>query len=90
MAMNDEETAALTAGGHTVGKCHGNGDAARLGPVPEAADITAQGMGWSNPDQHGKASQAMSSGIEGAWTSDPTKFDMGYFEMLFGHEWRRS
>ena len=92
MAMNDEETAALTAGGHTVGKCHGNGDAKALGPTPESADVTDQGMGWANPHQHGKANQAMSSGIEGAWTTNPTKFDNGYFEMLFGHEWelRRS
>ena len=92
MAMNDEETAALTAGGHTVGKCHGNGDAKALGPVPEAADVIDQGMGWSNPHQHGKANEAVSSGIEGAWTTNPTKFDNGYFEMLFGHEWelRRS
>ena len=92
MAMNDEETAALTAGGHTVGKCHGNGDAKALGQAPEGADVTDQGMGWANPNQHGKANQAVTSGIEGAWTTNPTKFDMGYFEMLFGHEWelRRS
>ncbi|MDE2319485.1 MAG: catalase/peroxidase HPI, partial [Rhodospirillales bacterium] len=87
MAMNDEETAALTAGGHTVGKCHGNGDATALGPTPEAADVTAQGMGWANPHQHGKANEAVSSGIEGAFTKNPTKWDGGYFEMLFGHEW---
>lgn len=92
MAMDDEETAALTAGGHTVGKTHGNGDAQVLGPEPEAAGIEAQGMGWDNPNQHGKASRAVTSGLEGAWTTHPTVFDMGFFEMLFGHEWelRRS
>jgi catalase-peroxidase len=87
MAMNDEETAALTAGGHTVGKTHGNGDAARLGPSPEGADITEQGFGWANPEQHGLASRAVTSGLEGAWTTHPTKFDMGFFDMLFGHDW---
>ncbi|WP_240096776.1 catalase/peroxidase HPI [Thermomonas flagellata] len=87
MGMNDEETAALTAGGHTVGKAHGNGRAERLGPNPEAADVTEQGLGWTNPDMQGKAANAVTSGIEGAWTSNPTQFDMGYFEMLFGHEW---
>jgi catalase-peroxidase len=87
MAMNDEETAALTAGGHSVGKAHGNGDAAVIGAEPEAADVAAQGFGWANPNQGGLASKAFTSGIEGAWTKDPTKFDMGYFEMLFGHEW---
>jgi len=87
MAMNDEETVALTAGGHTVGKCHGNGDADALGVEPEAADVEQQGFGWSNPNQGGKASKAVSSGLEGAWTTEPTRFDMGYFELLFGHEW---
>ena len=87
MAMNDEETAALTIGGHTVGKAHGNGDAGALGPDPEGAGIEAQGFGWDNPNMGGKASQAVTSGIEGAWTSEPTVFDMGYFDMLFGHEW---
>jgi len=87
MAMNDEETAALTAGGHTVGKCHGNGDAAALGPDPEAADLDTQGFGWLNPNMGGKASQAVTSGIEGAWTTHPTKFDQGYFSMLLDHEW---
>ncbi len=87
MAMNDEETAALTAGGHTVGKTHGNGDAAALGPEPEAAGVEMQGMGWANPNQHGKAANAVTSGIEGAWTTEPTKFDMGYFKLLFGYEW---
>ncbi|MEP5926736.1 MAG: peroxidase family protein, partial [Nitratireductor sp.] len=87
MAMNDEGTAALTAGGHTVGKTHGNGDAALLGPDPESADVEGQGFGWANPNQNGLASHAVTSGLEGAWTTHPTKFDMGFFEMLFGHEW---
>ena len=87
MAMNDEETAALTAGGHTVGKCHGNGDAAALAAEPEASDVENQGFGWGNPTMGGKASNAVTSGIEGAWTTHPTKFDMGYFDLLFGHEW---
>ena len=87
MAMNDEETAALTAGGHTVGKTHGNGDASTLGPDPESADVEGQGFGWANPGQQGLASRAVTSGLEGAWTTHPTKFDMGFFEMLFGHEW---
>ena len=85
--MDDEETAALTCGGHTVGKAHGNGDAATLGVEPEAADIETQGFGWLNPNLGGKASNAVTSGIEGAWTKQPTKWDMGYFDMLFGHEW---
>jgi catalase-peroxidase len=87
MAMDDEETVALTAGGHTVGKTHGNGDAAKLGPAPEAAEVDQQGLGWANPDQNGLASRAVTSGLEGAWTTHPTTFDMGFFEMLFGHEW---
>ncbi|NWO06292.1 MAG: catalase/peroxidase HPI [Alteromonadaceae bacterium] len=87
MAMDDEETAALTAGGHTVGKCHGNGDAEALGPEPEAADVEEQGFGWSNPNMKGKAANAVTSGIEGAWTTHPTRFDMGYFDLLFGYEW---
>ncbi len=87
MAMDDEETAALTAGGHTVGKCHGNGDAGALGPEPEGADVEEQGFGWRNPDMQGKAANAVSSGIEGAWTKNPTQFDMGYFEALLDHEW---
>ncbi len=87
MAMNDEETAALTAGGHTVGKAHGAGDAGTLGPEPEAAGVENQGMGWMNPNQHGKASEAITSGIEGAWTTNPTKFDLGFFDLLFGYEW---
>ncbi|AZT83592.1 catalase/peroxidase HPI [Marinobacter sp. NP-4(2019)] len=87
MAMNDEETAALTAGGHTVGKTHGNGDAEALGPEPEGADVHEQGLGWFNPNMQGKAANAVSSGLEGAWTTNPTKFDMGYFDLLFGYEW---
>ncbi|MCO7229669.1 catalase/peroxidase HPI [Halomonas sp. CnH100-B] len=87
MAMNDEETAALTAGGHTVGKCHGNGDASALAAEPEASDVENQGFGWGNPNMQGKASNAVTSGIEGAWTTNPTKFDMGYFDLLFGYEW---
>ena len=87
MAMNDEETVALTAGGHTVGKCHGNGDASALGPNPEAADVAEQGLGWSNPKGKGFGRDTVSSGIEGAWTTNPTRFDGGYFDMLLGHEW---
>ncbi|MCK0715178.1 catalase/peroxidase HPI [Chromohalobacter sarecensis] len=87
MAMNDEETAALTAGGHTVGKCHGNGDASALDAEPEASDVENQGFGWSNPSMGGKASNAITSGIEGAWTTNPIQFDMGYFDLLFGYEW---
>jgi len=87
MAMNDEETAALTCGGHTVGKAHGNGDASKLGPAPEYADVDTQGFGWVNPNLAGKATNAITSGIEGAWTTNPTKWDMGYFKLLFGYEW---
>ncbi|WP_028293209.1 catalase/peroxidase HPI [Oceanobacter kriegii] len=87
MAMNDEETAALTAGGHTIGKSHGNGNAEDLSAEPEAADIDAQGMGWMNTKGRGIGRDTVVSGIEGAWTKNPTKWDMGYFEMLFGHEW---
>jgi len=87
MAMNDEETVALTAGGHTVGKAHGNGSAARLGPAPEAADITEQGLGWMNHTTRGIGRDTVTSGIEGAWTTNPTKWDDGYFALLFGYEW---
>lgn len=87
MAMNDEETVALTAGGHTVGKAHGNGDAAVLGESPEGAEIHTQGFGWMNPKGNGNGADAVTSGLEGAWTTNPTKWDNGYFEMLFNHEW---
>jgi catalase-peroxidase len=87
MAMDDVETAALTCGGHTVGKAHGNGDAATLGAEPEASDIENQGLGWMNPSLGGKATNAVTSGIEGAWTTHPTQWDMGYFDLLFGYEW---
>ena len=87
MAMDDEETVALTAGGHTVGKTHGNGDAGALGPEPEGAPVDEQGLGWRNPNGTGVGRDAITSGIEGAWTTNPTKFDMGYFDMLLDHEW---
>ena len=87
MAMNDEETAALTAGGHTVGKCHGNGDAAKLGPAPEGAGIEEQGLGWINHSSRGIGSDTVSSGLEGAWTTHPTQWDNGYFELLFKYDW---
>jgi catalase-peroxidase len=87
MAMNDEETVALTAGGHTVGKTHGNGNAANLGPAPEAAGLEEQGLGWMNHTTRGIGRDTVTSGIEGAWTTNPTQWDNGYFDMLFGHEW---
>ncbi|MCK2097445.1 catalase/peroxidase HPI [Thauera aromatica] len=87
MAMNDEETVALTAGGHTVGKAHGNGSAANLGPAPEAADLEEQGLGWINHRGRGIGRDTVTSGIEGAWTTQPTKWDNGYFDMLFKHDW---
>ena len=88
MAMNDEETVALTAGGHTVGKTHGNGDASILGPEPESAPVEEQGFGWSNPTRTGVGRDTVTSGLEGAWTTHPTKWDNGFFEMLFNHEWK--
>ncbi len=88
MAMNDEETVALTAGGHTVGKCHGNGDASVLGPKPEAADLAEQSLGWRNPKGEGCGRDTVSSGLEGAWTTHPTRWDNGYFHMLLNHEWK--
>jgi len=87
MGMNDEETVALTAGGHTVGKAHGNGSAARLGPAPEGADIHEQGLGWMNHETRGIGRDTVTSGLEGAWTSHPTQWDNGYFKMLLGHDW---
>lgn len=88
MAMNDEETVALTAGGHTVGKAHGNGDAGELGPDPEAAGLEEQGMGWMNHKSRGIGRNTVTSGIEGAWTTNPTQWDDGYFDLLFKYEWQ--
>ncbi len=87
MAMDDEETVALTAGGHTVGKAHGNGDAGLLGPAPEGGAVEDQGFGWLNKSGRGIGGDTVTSGIEGAWTTHPTRFDGGYFDMLLGHEW---
>ena len=87
MAMNDEETVALTAGGHTVGKAHGNGSDSLLGPEPEGEEIDAQGFGWLNKTSRGVGTNTMSSGVEGAWTTNPTKWDNGYFYLLFTYEW---
>jgi catalase-peroxidase len=87
MAMNDEETVALVAGGHTFGKAHGAGDPALVGPAPEGAPLEEQGLGWRNSLGTGKGVHTTSSGIEGAWKPNPTKWDMGYFDMLFGYEW---
>ena len=87
MAMNDEETVALTAGGHTVGKCHGNGNVERIGPAPEGANIDEQGLGWHNRNGTGVGRDTVSSGIEGAWTTHPTKWDNGYFYLLFTYDW---
>ncbi len=87
MAMNDEETVALVAGGHTFGKCHGAGDAAHVGPEPEGAPIEEQGLGWKSSFGSGKGGDTISSGIEGAWKPNPTKWDMGYLKVLFKYEW---
>lgn len=87
MAMNDEETVALTAGGHTVGKAHGNGKAENLGPEPEGADIHEQGFGWMNHKTRGIGRDTVTSGLEGAWTTNPTKWDNGYFHLLLNYEW---
>ncbi|TVR38340.1 MAG: catalase/peroxidase HPI [Cryomorphaceae bacterium] len=87
MAMNDEETVALTAGGHTVGKAHGNGDASILGESPEGADVYEQGLGWANPTGKGHSEDTVTSGLEGAWTTYPTRWDNGYFDLLLKYEW---
>lgn len=87
MAMNDEETVALTAGGHTVGKAHGNGNAGNLGAAPEGADIHEQGLGWINTSNRGIGADTVTSGIEGAWTTHPTKWDNGYFHLLLNYDW---
>lgn len=87
MAMDDEETVALTAGGHTVGKAHGNGDAKQLGPEPEGASLEEQGLGWINHHNRGIGRNTVTSGIEGAWTTHPTQWDNGYFELLFKYDW---
>ncbi|TXI93152.1 MAG: catalase/peroxidase HPI [Neisseriales bacterium] len=87
MGMNDEETVALTAGGHTVGKAHGNGNAAKLGDAPEGANLEEQGLGWINNSSRGIGRDTVSSGLEGAWTTNPTKWDNGYFQLLLNHDW---
>ena len=88
MAMNDEETVALTAGGHTVGKAHGNGRAENLGPSPEGADIAEAGLGWMNHTTRSVGRDTVTSGIEGAWTTHPTQWDNGYFQLLLNHDWK--
>jgi catalase-peroxidase len=88
MAMNDYETVALTAGGHTFGKCHGAGDAALVGAEPEGGSMADMGFGWTSKFESGKAGHTITSGLEGAWTPTPTQWDMGYFDTLFGHEWQ--
>lgn len=90
MAMNDYETVALTAGGHTFGKCHGNGPVSHVGPPPEAAPLEAQGLGWISSYKSGKGADAIGSGLEGSWTPTPTQWDMSYFDVLFGNEWEQT
>lgn len=87
MGMNDEETVALTAGGHTFGKAHGAGDASLVGPEPESAPIEQMGLGWISDFGSGKGSDTITSGIEGAWTANPIQWDNGYFDLLLGYEW---
>ena len=87
MAMNDEETVALTAGGHTVGKAHGNGQAQNLGPAPEGAEINEQGLGWMNHSTRSVGRDTVTSVLEGAWTTHPTQWDNGYFHLLLNYEW---
>ncbi|WFB49766.1 catalase/peroxidase HPI [Vibrio coralliilyticus] len=87
MGMNDEETVALTAGGHTVGKAHGNGDAAKLGAEPERAELDEQGLGWNNHTSRGLGRDTVTSGLEGAWTTHPTQWDNGFFHLLFSYDW---
>ncbi|EQD39217.1 heme peroxidase, plant/fungal/bacterial, partial [mine drainage metagenome] len=89
MAMNDYETVALTAGGHTFGKCHGAGPVSHVGPAPEAAPVEAMGLGWISTYKSGTGGDQTGSGLEGSWTPTPTQWDMSYFDVLFGNEWEQ-